>query len=280
MNFYSLLFLLFLGIALVLLILYKLLLGRTAPKLTHGDLLKALSNYPNNHKSEGCEKVQPTTTMSKEDVDKISKSFEKGMDFQWLSDENMYNTSKPMASFVVTMSTNVGLKYGHVLELRDDQDQLQGYASLAHPGHSFKDLQYFSAMGFKKPFYTSKKAKKEGWGEIIASRMDEFAKISREFHDREFKNKKHWYILIFGVVGSAQGKGIGKKLLDCVCALAYESGHPIYLECHDGNVSYYEKRGFRKLGVMKLKKVKKKGFSEIKEANVNGMIWENKKKTD
>jgi ribosomal protein S18 acetylase RimI-like enzyme len=62
----------------------------------------------------------------------------------------------------------------------------------------------------------------------------------------------HWYLEVVGVDPTAQGLGIGTRLLEPVLALADETGQPCYLETMTArNVVWYQRLGFevREAGV-------------------------------
>ncbi|KAJ3435567.1 gnat family acetyltransferase [Anaeramoeba flamelloides] len=272
----------------MLIILYYLF-RRTAPRLTYEALQKALTKYADQYETnKGCEMVEPTKTLRQNEIDSIAQAFENNLENQWLTFNNNPNISlsgskeeEKEEDFFLNMCLKTALSYGNVLVLRDKEkdNQLLGVAALANPGHPFKDMHFFRGMGFKKPSFVNKKAKKEGWEDAVNVKFDALVNQSEKFHHQHFKNQKHWYLQILGVVQDAQGKGVGKKLLDCCFALAHESGHPLYLECNDDNVPYYEKRGFRKLGDIRCipkpkKKLKNRLLLEFEEFNLNGMIWE------
>jgi GNAT superfamily N-acetyltransferase len=58
-----------------------------------------------------------------------------------------------------------------------------------------------------------------------------------------------WYLSIVGVAPSAQGRGIGARLLDATLAEADEVGVQCYLETFDGrNPRFYQRLGFSAVG--------------------------------
>ncbi len=55
----------------------------------------------------------------------------------------------------------------------------------------------------------------------------------------------HWYVAVLGVAPAAQGRGVGRALLDDVFARAEADGVPVYLETtNPDNVPLYEHLGF------------------------------------
>ena len=58
----------------------------------------------------------------------------------------------------------------------------------------------------------------------------------------------HWYVMVVGVAPEAQGKGIGRALLQPVIGRADAAGQPCYLEtAQPANVSFYERLGFKRV---------------------------------
>ena len=57
---------------------------------------------------------------------------------------------------------------------------------------------------------------------------------------------RHWYLEALGVVPTAQGGGLGGRLISPILELADEEGVDCYLETSDRtNVPFYERRGFK-----------------------------------
>ena len=65
---------------------------------------------------------------------------------------------------------------------------------------------------------------------------------------REDVPADHWYVMVVGVAPEAQGRGLGRALLQPVMDRALAAGLPCYLEtAQPDNVAFYEQLGFRKL---------------------------------
>ncbi|KAJ6229780.1 gnat family acetyltransferase [Anaeramoeba flamelloides] len=286
----------------VLAIVVYYFLRRTAPKITKEDLMQALSKYPKQHQREGCEKAQPVYHLSEKDNKAICKAFEPGLDMQYVSLNNYKNICGTVSEFAVGSRIRTGLKYGQVLELRDEQTgKIQGVIVVSEPEHPFSFLQ--SLIGFelkipffwskrarseaehpfsfvqfligfelKIPFFLSKRARSEGWGSKVSVKLNTIANKMLNKHKQLLSGRKHWYVAVLGVAEGAQGKGVGTKLLDCVKAFAFESGDPVYLECHDNNVGYYQKQGFKLIHTQNMKP-KHKDITE--GLNINFMLYEN-----
>lgn len=67
--------------------------------------------------------------------------------------------------------------------------------------------------------------------------------------DRVMKKPDFWYIYHVDVARTEQGKGIGRNLMDIAKGFVVSqedryNTRQICVECHDGNVAFYEKMGF------------------------------------
>lgn len=61
--------------------------------------------------------------------------------------------------------------------------------------------------------------------------------------------KSAWYLSIIGVTPSAQGRGIGRRLIEPTLTEADEAGVECYLETFDRrNLGFYQRLGFSALG--------------------------------
>ncbi|KAJ3447639.1 gnat family acetyltransferase [Anaeramoeba flamelloides] len=257
----------------VLAIVAYYFLRRTAPKITKEDLMQALSKYPKQYQREGCEKAQPVYHLSENDNKAICKAFEPGLDMQYVSLNNYKNICGTVCEFAVGSRIRTGLKYGQVLELRDEQTgKIQGIIVVSEPEHPFSFLQSLIGFELKIPFFWSKRARREGWGSKVSVKLNSVGNKILNKHKQLLSGRKHWYVEILGVAEGAQGKGVGTKLLDCVKAFAFESGDPVYLECHDNNVGYYQKQGFKLIHTQNMKP-KHKDITE--GLNINFMLYEN-----
>ena len=64
--------------------------------------------------------------------------------------------------------------------------------------------------------------------------------------ERRHPREPHWYLQALGVKPTAQGLGLGTRLLEPVLARADREGLPCYLEtARQENVGFYERLGFR-----------------------------------
>jgi ribosomal protein S18 acetylase RimI-like enzyme len=66
--------------------------------------------------------------------------------------------------------------------------------------------------------------------------------------DRHHPSQPHWYLLTLGVEPSAQGRGVGTRLIENQAAESDPAGVPIYLETFNpANPTYYRRLGFTDL---------------------------------
>lgn len=75
----------------------------------------------------------------------------------------------------------------------------------------------------------------------VQQRMDAFG-VTEEKHKEIMKGQEHMYVVQVGVAPAAQRQGVGRRLLAAAVQLA--NGKPLFLECHDGNVPFYEAHGY------------------------------------
>ena len=75
-------------------------------------------------------------------------------------------------------------------------------------------------------------------------RLEDFEKFALD-RRREYLDDKTWYIYIFATGKNYQGRGYGRKLMDCVLTFADENGSRICLETNSkDNVGLYRHFGF------------------------------------
>lgn len=83
-----------------------------------------------------------------------------------------------------------------------------------------------------------------------SARFDTFTSQTEACHHELMSSHPHLYVTLLGVSPSAQGKGVGKRLIRALVAIS--EGLPIYLECNEGNIAFYSKQGFKLLRQMSL----------------------------
>lgn len=109
---------------------------------------------------------------------------------------------------------------------------------------------------------------------IVRNDKDRYARFWSQMqiveqHDLVMKSyPKHWHLITVGVSVDAQGRGIGSQLVKQ--AQHISSNDPLYLECHDQNVQYYEKKGF---ALKKRFKIVPKGANETDGFAYNCMVY-------
>ena len=84
-------------------------------------------------------------------------------------------------------------------------------------------------------------------GAAAAERFASVLSTLDPFHEGDVP-RDHWYVSVLGVDPAAQGRGVGRALLEPVMKDARGSGLPCYLEtANPSNVGFYQGSGFRVL---------------------------------
>ncbi len=84
-------------------------------------------------------------------------------------------------------------------------------------------------------------------GAAAAERFGSVVSTLDPFHEGDVP-RDHWYVSVLGVDPAAQGRGVGRALLEPVMDDARFSGLPCYLEtANPSNVAFYQRSGFRVL---------------------------------
>lgn len=82
-------------------------------------------------------------------------------------------------------------------------------------------------------------------GEEASRRFLHVLGFADGFHAQDVE-PEHWYTMVLGVAPEAQGRGLGRALMEPIFAEADAAGVPCYLETTaPGNVSFYQRLGFR-----------------------------------
>lgn len=174
----------------------------------------------------------------------FKNSFVVGRDINWLmtgrvgddgSSEGVPSEERlGITEYFTGWAMRMCTQYGHVLVCRDDEGNgdVVGVLALMPPYRSrciftCHTMRPICTLGCppSNPGLTSMLSAMEGG------------------HQRAVGGFPHWYVAIVAVDPKAQGQGVGRRLVTAALALA--DGTPAYLECHDGNVAYYERFGFR-----------------------------------
>lgn len=84
-------------------------------------------------------------------------------------------------------------------------------------------------------------------GEDAAHRFFSTLGAIDPYHQRDVP-RDHWYVMVVGVAPEAQGRGLGRALLQPVMDRAEAAGQPCYLEtAQPNNVPFYTRLGFQQL---------------------------------
>jgi ribosomal protein S18 acetylase RimI-like enzyme len=234
------------------------LFRRQAPMMTTQDL-------PSN--VDDC--IQVVSQLSKEERTTVKTAFLSGDDFAWMVGGKHFKTNLDekqhveatfyMLECVLTFAE----RFGHILVSRDADGKFEGAIALIPP--------YTSPLLFTLHFYRSVIPMgipvPVKMGKDVAARFDSFMETATQ-HKELMKGTPHWYVQVLGVSTDAQGKGVGRKLMDAAIAIARET--PLYLECHDGNVSFYKKMGYQQKRRYELAP---KGIEDVSTFYYNGMTY-------
>lgn len=196
-----------------------------------------------NHKNGDALKV--VRKFGAADIAALKQSFANSPDFLWI-----YNTGIPLAtandseelaiqvSYLMDFVIYMAECYGHIIQSVDKEGNYQGSICLMPPvsHHLYKAYELrviYTRMGIPPSVIWNHPKRR--------ARFDAFVQMAEHHHD-VMKDVCHWYVVNLGVAETAQGKGVGSQLLEQANHLAKDV--PLYLECHDGNVAFYEKRGY------------------------------------
>jgi len=180
----------------------------------------------------------------------VKDAFLAGPDIRWMTvggdgqadiqDEETKKLHKEFTHFLLECVIRFAENYGHVVVCRDKTTQeFLGALHIVPPYTSSRLFHIHFAKSLismgKPPFYQH--------GKATSARFDAFTMSLGQEHEQFIKDQPHWYIQNLGVVPKAQGRGVGRLLMESAKALA--GSQPVYLECHDDNVPFYEKCGMK-----------------------------------
>lgn len=249
--------------------LWRRLFRRPCRPLAHSDLPPPVA-------ADGIEVASDNALRSAEERLAVKEAFLAGDDFRYLAAGKDYKTiddcvnrqqqHRAVAFGMVEYFVAFCEQYGHVLVCRDREDNgtFLGAIGLIPP--------YRSRTLFTLHFYRT--ILPYGWpaplnmGEEIAARFSAFSVMSQLHEDCTKTVPQHWYVQFIAVSPKAQGKGVGTKLMKAAMALA-GNNLPMYLECHNDNVPYYERFGFK---VEKMIEIVPKGINDTTTFQMNGMV--------
>ena len=253
---------------------------RTTPHLSNEDLLHEDTAVAQDTK------MQIVHKLSDEDRDELKKAFAKGEDFLWI-----YNLGQPLGddsddcsldkeqyaqqvSYMMEFLIQIAESFGHIIKCTDKEGNYLGAICLMPPVHHRLCRAYMmktAITGLGQP------------PEIVRNDPERYARFSSfeqtlEHHEDVMKGEyadNHWYVQTLGVAVSAQGKRVGSRLLKQAVHLAGDL--PIFLDCHDGNVAFYQKNGYQ---VKKRYRIQPKATSGSKQVvegfPFNGMVYHHK----
>jgi len=182
--------------------------------------------------------------LSDEERIALKTAFLSGYEFQWVVSghrasskglgENDKALHRTLTFYAIECVLQFSEEYGHVLIARDPKTQeYQGSICLIPPYSSFqkRNLHFlWTVIQHGVPPPLNKETK---------TRFDCFQKQLEEQHTETMKSTPHWQIITLGVVPNAQGRGVGTQV-----AWEIADDVPLYLECTDENVPFFQKNGF------------------------------------
>jgi len=187
--------------------------------------------------------IEVVRELNEEERFAIKTSFLSGDDFRWMVSGKDYkvhldeNQHREATFSCVDYFLACCERYGDILVCRDKDGTFLGAVGLIPPyeNQTLYTLHFYRTvipMGLPAPVKADKN---------IAARFQAFSRVATE-HEELMKGIPHWYVQVIGVSDNAQGKGVGTRLMEAATAMA--GGMPMYLDCHNGNVSFYERLGF------------------------------------
>ena len=128
------------------------------------------------------------------------------------------------------------IPYGRVLVAASDDGRILGVATFLPAGHATASDEEMVAAGLMDSVAAVPEA---------AARMEPMVGYLEELHARAIDGP-HARLEFFGVDPSAQGSGVGSRLMAAGHATIDANGERCYLETFTTkNVAFYEKRGYR-----------------------------------
>jgi len=128
------------------------------------------------------------------------------------------------------------IPFGHVSVAFADDGSIRGVATFVPPGHDTATDAELEAAGLPAAVAAAPAA---------AGRMTSMTAFLEGQHERGIAGP-HWRLDFYGVDPSAQGTGIGSRLIATGHEAADAAGEPVWLETFTiENVRFYERRGYR-----------------------------------
>lgn len=216
---------------------------RRIPDLTQDDLLLHNDPVVHHHADDDLRVVRKLTEGDKLG---LKAAFCTSPHFIWLlkgddklKGEEDFRKMASVTSYLMDFIIYLAENYGHIIKSVDEDGNYQGSIVLIPPVTPllYKAYAFQAMMRIGKPPSCL-------WDDAgRRARFSAFSDIDRYHHDvMQDCIDDHWYVLNLGVAPSAQGKRVGTRLLQQAIHLAGDK--PLFLNCHNGNVAYYEKYGF------------------------------------
>ena len=187
--------------------------------------------------------IEVVRKLNEQERNTVKTAFLSGDDFKWLVAGKDYKTNlnekqhrEAVFGFIEYFIAFCE-RYGHILVCRDMDGILLGAVGFIPP---YKNERMY-ILHFYRTVIPLGKPAAINMCEGPAARCKAFSRVTEE-HKELMNGIPHWYILVIGVSPEAQGKGVGRKLIEAAIAIAGDM--PMYLDCHNGNVPFYEKLGF------------------------------------
>lgn len=184
----------------------------------------------------------------------LYQAFLSGSDFSWMAGMNQDNKNdgdviarhEQVCSYLTNCVVTFAEKYGYVLVQRDENGGYQGSICLVPPYDSW----WLSKIQFLASVIPLGQPVPVQMGGLAEKRFNAFTKALGENHQVVMVTRDHWHIVNVGVAKTAQGKGVGSNLMKTALSVINDhdtttgKARRVYLECHDGNVPFYNKMGF------------------------------------
>ena len=191
--------------------------------------------------------------LPEEDRAKLKQAFHPSPDFRWVmvggetfdeSNETLMSKYDELNSYLLECMVQFIERYGYVLVCRD-ATTLEYLGSVAYlPPYPSNWLFY---SHFVRTVIPMGQPPAYQWKDpVLKARFDSMETMwNMQKEVFELKGRRdHVYVANVGVAPAAQGKGVGKLMMQVVQQLA--DGQPLLLECLDKNVAFYQKCGYER----------------------------------
>lgn len=189
------------------------------------------------------------TKLTEKEREALTTAFLAGEDFRWVAvvdDDDKSLTADDAATqrhwevtqYMTDCVVRFAELFGYVIVARDNEGTYMGSVCIVPP---YKSRRLFS-LHFMRSVLPLGKPVPYKFGKEAGARFDAFNTCMKEHHHIMKDCEPHWYVANLGVAKEAQGKGVGRILNQAAIAIA--AGEPLYLDCLDSNVAFYEKMGY------------------------------------